>query len=105
MNTTAALIFFFYIITPILYFTNMFYAKYLPIFAYISFDNADNRYNPSAIVTDGKSDLSKYDQYSPLFVSSTLAMAYASLPLLPLSSFILSVSVFFAFNYLPRSSK
>jgi OPT family small oligopeptide transporter len=77
MNTTAALIIFFYIITPILYFTNTFYAKYLPISAYISFDNTGNRYDPSAIVTDGKFDLTKYEQYSPLFVSSTLAMAYA----------------------------
>lgn len=55
---------------------NVFYAKYMPISAYFSFDNTGNRYDPSAIVTDGEFDVAKYESYSPLFVSSTLAMAY-----------------------------
>lgn len=43
---------------------------------YISFDNTGSRYQPKAVITDGVFDPEKYKEYSPLFMSATLTMAY-----------------------------
>ncbi len=56
--------------------TNTFNSAFLPISAYYSYDNTGAPYDASAVVTDGKFDLEKYRSYSPLFISSTLAIEY-----------------------------
>jgi hypothetical protein len=48
----------------------------MPISGYTSFDNTGNPYSAAAIVTDGRFDQAKYEQYSPLYVSTALALAY-----------------------------
>lgn len=50
--------------------------SYLPISSSIAFDNTGNSYNPIQIITNGTFDLSKYEAYSPVFLSSSLAIAY-----------------------------
>ncbi|KAF9015044.1 OPT oligopeptide transporter protein-domain-containing protein [Cyathus striatus] len=76
MNTGIAFIIMFWIIAPIIYFTNTFNAGYFPLSAYVSWDNTGMPYNASAIVTDGIFDQEKYSAYSPVFMSTTLLMAY-----------------------------
>lgn len=56
--------------------TNTFFSKFLPMSAYLSFDNTGLAYNATAIITDGTFDVEKYRAYSPLYMSATLAVAY-----------------------------
>ncbi|TFK76761.1 OPT oligopeptide transporter [Pluteus cervinus] len=76
MNTATSFVLWFWLVVPIWYFTNTFFTGYLPISAYVSFDNTGAPYDPTAIVTDGLFDVAKYTAYSPVFLSATLVMAY-----------------------------
>lgn len=58
--------------------TNTFNCAFFPISSFRSWDNTGAPYNPLAIVKDGVFDPELYSQYSPIFVSATLAMAYAA---------------------------
>ncbi|KAG9314623.1 OPT oligopeptide transporter [Chiua virens] len=75
-NTGVGFLICFWIIAPILYYTNSFYMSYLPISSTTAFDNTGAPYDPTQVVTDGIFDVSKYEAYSPAFLSSTLAVAY-----------------------------
>ncbi|KAG1715802.1 hypothetical protein ID866_1378 [Astraeus odoratus] len=75
-NTAVGLVLCFWIITPIIYFTNTWYTQYLPMSATITFDNTGMPYDPTQIVTNGVFDESKYSAYSPAFLPATLAIAY-----------------------------
>ncbi|ESK86478.1 opt oligopeptide transporter [Moniliophthora roreri MCA 2997] len=76
-NVFAGFIIFFWILTPILYFTNTWYAKFMPISSRISYDNTGNVYNVTRILNpDSTMNLEAYHQYSPLFLSTTFAMTY-----------------------------
>ena len=62
---------------PILYYTNTWYAKYLPISSTHSFDNKGKSYNVSRILNDDATfNVDKYHEYSPLFLSTTFALSY-----------------------------
>ncbi|KAJ7811984.1 OPT oligopeptide transporter protein-domain-containing protein, partial [Mycena leptocephala] len=50
MNTIASVIICFWIVVPIMYFKNVFFTAYLPLSAYVSFDNTGMPYNISATV-------------------------------------------------------
>ncbi|KAF8641045.1 hypothetical protein AX17_000689 [Amanita inopinata Kibby_2008] len=77
LNTATSFIFIFWIIAPILYFTNAFNSAYFPVSAFTSWDNTGAPYNASAIIgPDGLFDQKAYSEYSPLFMSITLALAY-----------------------------
>ncbi|KAJ7872143.1 small oligopeptide transporter [Mycena olivaceomarginata] len=68
---------FFWFLVPVLYFTNTWYGKFMPISSIASYDNQMHFYNVSAILTpESTLDLDAYRNYSPLFISSTFAMAY-----------------------------
>ncbi|KAG2148954.1 OPT oligopeptide transporter [Suillus clintonianus] len=76
-NVLAGFVFFFWILTPILYYTNTWYAKFLPIMSRTSYDNTGAAYNVSAILgTDGTLNITAYEAYSPLFLSTTFAVSY-----------------------------
>lgn len=76
-NIAASIVFFFWFLTPILYYTNTWYSKYLPISSDSSYDNTGGPYDVSQIVTpEGTFDPEKYKAYSPLFLSTTFALAY-----------------------------
>ncbi|KAJ6532845.1 oligopeptide transporter [Mycena vulgaris] len=76
-NIAVGFVFFFWILTPALYFTNTFYSKYMPISSGGSFDNTGNTYNVSRILTPEKVfDLDKYEHYSPIFLSTTFSISY-----------------------------
>ncbi|KAF5392481.1 hypothetical protein D9757_002202 [Collybiopsis confluens] len=78
LNTIVSLVIQFFILVPILYFSNAFNTAYLPISAPISFDNTGAPYDVSQVVTDGQFDNAKYLAYSPVFIPATLCIAYAS---------------------------
>ncbi|KAJ7738247.1 oligopeptide transporter [Mycena maculata] len=75
-NIAAGFVFFFWVLTPALYFTNTWYAKYMPISSGGSFDNTGGSYNVTKILTDDEFDRAKYAAYSPIFLSTTFAISY-----------------------------
>jgi OPT family small oligopeptide transporter len=76
-NVFAGFIFFFWILTPALYFTNTWFAAYMPISSRISYDNMLQTYNVTRILTpESTFDAAAYHSYSPLFLSTTFALAY-----------------------------
>ncbi|KAJ7765070.1 OPT oligopeptide transporter [Mycena maculata] len=76
-NIAVGFVFFFWILTPALYFTNTWYSKYMPISSGGSFDNTGATYNVTAILTsDATFDEAAYEAYSPLFLSTTFAISY-----------------------------
>ncbi|KAJ7894815.1 OPT oligopeptide transporter [Mycena leptocephala] len=76
-NIAVGFVFFFWILTPALYFTNTFYSKYMPISSGGSFDNTGGSYNVSRILTPEKVfDEEKYKKYSPIFLSTTFSISY-----------------------------
>ncbi|PCH33323.1 OPT oligopeptide transporter [Wolfiporia cocos MD-104 SS10] len=75
-NIGVGFVIFFWIITPIVYFTNTFYSKYMPIAGDGSYDNTGAAYNVSRIITNGIFDEEKYISYSPMFIPATFAVSY-----------------------------
>ncbi|KAG8220066.1 OPT oligopeptide transporter [Butyriboletus roseoflavus] len=76
VNTAVGFFIFFWMLAPILYYTNSFYTSYLPMSALITFDNTGMPFNVTQIVTNGVLDIAKYEAYSPVFLPTTLAIAY-----------------------------
>jgi len=73
----AAFLFFYWFLTPILYFTNVWYSQYMPISSTQAFDNRGQPYNWSRIMNDDATfNLAEYKAYSPLFLSMTFAISY-----------------------------
>ncbi|KAF9261975.1 small oligopeptide transporter [Marasmius fiardii PR-910] len=69
-NVIFGFIFFYWIITPILYFKNVWFAQYMPILNKMSFDNTYHPYDVQRILKpDMTFDLEAYKNYSPLFLS------------------------------------
>ncbi|TDL15603.1 OPT oligopeptide transporter [Rickenella mellea] len=76
-NIAVGFVFFFWFVTPIMYYKNVWYAQYMPISTRGSFDNTGNAYNVSRILTpEATIDLDAYHAYSPLFLSTTFAISY-----------------------------
>ncbi|KAG8844061.1 hypothetical protein FRB96_003294 [Tulasnella sp. 330] len=76
-NVAVGFVFFFWFLTPILYYTNAWYCKYLPMSSRTSFDNTGASYNVTRILNaDATFNLEQYKAYSPLFLSTTFAIAY-----------------------------
>jgi OPT family small oligopeptide transporter len=76
-NVISGFVVFFWILTPALYFTNTWYAQYLPILSSHAFDNTGVHYNVTRILTpENTLDQSLYEAYSPLFLPTTFAVCY-----------------------------
>lgn len=77
-NTYASVFFFFVLILPILYYTNTWYAKYMPMISSSSFDNKQKVFNVSRILDDDfKVDMKAYKEYSPVFIPYSYLLSYA----------------------------
>jgi OPT family small oligopeptide transporter len=77
VNIGVGFVFFFWILTPILYYTNVWYAAYLPILSSDVFDNTGGYYDVFRILTpDMTFNETAYKEYSPLFLSTTFALSY-----------------------------
>lgn len=76
-NTLIGTIFWFWIVTPAIHFSGLFSAEYLPISDSGSYDNTGHRFNVTKIITPEYTlDVEKYQNYSPLFLSTTFMLAY-----------------------------
>ncbi|TFY79095.1 hypothetical protein EWM64_g4918 [Hericium alpestre] len=77
-NIFASFVFFYWILTPLLYYTNVWYGSYLPISSRNAFDNTGQPYNLSRILnTDTTLNTTAYNLYSPLFLSYDIrSLAY-----------------------------
>ena len=64
------------IVAPIMYYTNAFYTYHLPISSTHSFDNTGKSYDVNRILDGGTFNNTKYQAYSPLFLSATFTLSY-----------------------------
>lgn len=77
-NSYASVFIFFVIVLPILYFTNTWYAKFMPVISGSTYDNTQNKYNVTKILNDDFSiNFEKYKQYSPVYVPFSYLLSYA----------------------------
>jgi hypothetical protein len=68
---------FFWIITPILYYTNVWNLSYFPMAASIPFDRFGKPYDITRVLTsDSQFNLTAYEHYSPLYLPASYAMTY-----------------------------
>ncbi|GME66433.1 Oligopeptide transporter OPT superfamily [Neofusicoccum parvum] len=90
INLLASLVFWIYIISPALYYTNTWYSAYLPIQSNSVFDNMAETYNVSKVIDKSNGfqfDPAKYYSYSPLYMPVTYALnmfglSFATIPAL-----------------------
>ena len=76
-NIAVGFVLFFWILTPILYYTNIWYAHYLPMSSRGAYDNTGGSYDVQKILNDDFTfNFQKYQNYSPLFLSTTFAVSY-----------------------------
>ncbi|KAH0303562.1 OPT superfamily oligopeptide transporter, partial [Aureobasidium melanogenum] len=76
LNVGASLVFWIYIITPAMYYSNTWFSAYLPIQSTAVFDDAGKTYNVTKILThDDKFDHAKYSAYSQLYLPITYALS------------------------------
>ncbi|KAI5124229.1 hypothetical protein M0805_005078 [Coniferiporia weirii] len=76
-NITAGFVLFYWILTPILYYKNVWNSQFMPIMSRMSYDNEGNIYNVSRILTpDATLDVEKYKAYSPLYLPTAFAVSY-----------------------------
>ncbi|KAG9002079.1 hypothetical protein FRB93_011852 [Tulasnella sp. JGI-2019a] len=76
-NIAAGFFFFFWFLTPILYYTKTWYGKHLPISSRGSYDHFGKPYNVTRILNpDSTLNMEGYKQYSPLFLSTVYALSY-----------------------------
>jgi len=72
----VSFLFWFWIVAPIIYFTNTWNSAYFPIVSAQTYTNTGQPYDTHEIVTNGLFDVEKYRNYSPVFVSVALALNY-----------------------------
>ncbi|KAJ7822431.1 small oligopeptide transporter [Mycena leptocephala] len=75
-NVMISFTFFYWLLVPVLYYSNVWNAQYLPISSPSAFDNRGKYYNHTRITKDGKLDLEAYQSYSPLYLPTTFAISY-----------------------------
>ncbi|KAJ5664579.1 hypothetical protein N7507_005310 [Penicillium longicatenatum] len=93
-NTLIGMVAWFWILTPALHYSNIYYGKFLPMSDSDSYDNTGQVYNVTRILTSEYTfDLAKYENYSPLFLSTTFALCYG-LSFAGLAAVIVHVSLF-----------
>ncbi|THH31568.1 hypothetical protein EUX98_g2630 [Antrodiella citrinella] len=77
-NVAVGFVLFYWILTPILYYTNVWFSQFMPILSRSAFDNTGQPYNVSRVLTEDYTfDREAYNSYSPVFLSTTFAVSYA----------------------------
>lgn len=78
-NMMIGFVFFYWFLTPVLYYTNVWESQFLPISSLMAFDNTGSPYNLSRILdSNGFLNKTAYQDYSPLYLSPTFALSYGS---------------------------
>jgi OPT family small oligopeptide transporter len=75
-NTFISFVLWFWVITPILYYKNVWFSKFMPISAYATFDRFGAEYDPTQILVNGTFDQALYEGYSPLYMPTSFALSY-----------------------------
>lgn len=76
-NILASIVIIFWIVTPIIHFSNVWFGHYLPMSSNDTYDRFQHVYNVTKVLTpDSRFDLEKYQSYSAIFLPTTFAVAY-----------------------------
>jgi OPT family small oligopeptide transporter len=77
LNVFGGFVLFFWIVCPIIYYTNTWYSAYLPIMGSNTYDNTGQMYNTSRIMENSAEvDINAYRNYSPMFLPVSFALTY-----------------------------
>ncbi|KIY53033.1 OPT superfamily oligopeptide transporter [Fistulina hepatica ATCC 64428] len=77
VHVFAGFVLFYWIMTPIMYYTNAWCLSYFPMLADEPYDKYGDVYNVSRVLTKHDTfDLEAYDNYSPLYLPAAYTMAY-----------------------------
>ncbi|OAA58931.1 Oligopeptide transporter OPT superfamily [Niveomyces insectorum RCEF 264] len=77
-NAFAVVVLFYLLLSPILYYTNVWNSAYLPLLSSTTYDNTGKVYNISRVVDKNLNFvLSKYEAYSPMYISMSYSLTYA----------------------------
>ncbi|KAI0274879.1 OPT-domain-containing protein [Gloeopeniophorella convolvens] len=79
LNIFGAFVIVIWFICPILWASNVFYSKFMPVSVPSPFDNTGAPYDISAVITNNTFDLAKYEQYSPMYLPITYAITYGTI--------------------------
>ncbi|KAI1076115.1 OPT family small oligopeptide transporter [Whalleya microplaca] len=74
VNVFAGFAFFFWIITPALYYTNTWFTAYLPLCTADVYDRFGQVYNTTTVITNTLFDQEKYKAYSQAYLPATFAV-------------------------------
>ncbi|KAJ5607526.1 hypothetical protein N7537_004145 [Penicillium hordei] len=76
-NAFAVVVFFYLFLSPILYYTNVWYSAYLPLLSSGTFDNTGSSYNVTRVLDSALNfSESKYKEYSPMYISMSYSLTY-----------------------------
>ncbi|KAF4610329.1 hypothetical protein D9613_010456 [Agrocybe pediades] len=77
-NVMIGFFFFYWFLTPLLYYNNVWHSQYMPISALSAYDNTGKPYNVTRVVNHDTMTLNHeaYKQYSPLYLPIAFAMSY-----------------------------
>ncbi|KIP02879.1 hypothetical protein PHLGIDRAFT_130482 [Phlebiopsis gigantea 11061_1 CR5-6] len=76
-NVVFGFVFFFWLIVPLLYYTNVWDSQYMPMLSRSAYDNRGGVFNVSRVLTGSTFDLEKYQNYSPLYLPAGFVISYA----------------------------
>ncbi|KAF0420508.1 opt family small oligopeptide transporter [Gigaspora margarita] len=93
VNNFIGLILSIWVIAPLLYYYNVFNAQKFPFTSTHSFDKDGNVYNQTRVIKSGELDITEYENYSPVFMSTILALSYGC-NFMQLPSTIVHVALF-----------
>ncbi|KAJ5200127.1 Oligopeptide transporter OPT superfamily [Penicillium cf. griseofulvum] len=76
-NAFAVVVFFYLFLSPILYYSNVWYSAYLPLLSSGTFDNTGRSYNVTRVL-DATLNFSEsqYKEYSPMYISMSYTLTY-----------------------------
>ncbi|KIK65895.1 hypothetical protein GYMLUDRAFT_38376 [Collybiopsis luxurians FD-317 M1] len=76
-NVISGFFVFIWLIVPILHFKNVWYGLHMPVLSRQAYDNQMNRYNVTRILNpDATFNATKYEEYSPMYLSTGFVFAY-----------------------------
>ncbi|KAF9893303.1 hypothetical protein FE257_011733 [Aspergillus nanangensis] len=77
LNVMGSFTLFFWLLCPILYYTNTWYSAHLPMLNPMTFDNRGQPYDTRRVMNpDGSVDTDAYRAYSPMFLPAGYAVTY-----------------------------
>ncbi|BEJ18145.1 hypothetical protein CspHIS471_0704220 [Cutaneotrichosporon sp. HIS471] len=77
VNIGIGFLIFYWLITPLMYYTNVWYTRFLPISAVQPADRFQNVYDVEKVLgTDNKLNLTAYAAYSPVYLTASFTMTY-----------------------------